>query len=269
MPSQYDKDSDMDGDNDRDEMSGGGAPVTTHDISLNKKYKGGLASHLVTSLREELEASRLDWEVEKLKTLREDWEERKDRREEEKRKEQERLQGEEMALKLKQESEEKKAQERREKIQRAKEKAVPEILRKELPPEILALTYLQIEHELEKLNVIEIPEGELLAYALKARDEVWGDPSRSQEVKMASIRGSLKAIDDLLHKIYEECKKKFPELTFDDFMQSLCLQMLVENPRKTVEMFLAMKSLIDTWGSQGQKKFMQGKVGELLQSLAA
>jgi hypothetical protein len=64
-------------------------------------------------------------------------------------------------------------------------------------------------------------------------------------------------------------KERTPELTYEGFLHHLFLRMLIEEPKQTMELFLAVKNFVSAYGTAEQKKIVEDNVSRVVQSLAA
>jgi hypothetical protein len=183
--------------------------VTCDNVSTSRFTKGKIPANRVEgpqppvrreagmvgqSLRDELEATRIAFELERLEHARFQWEERRDRERREKQEQERMVRLEGLRQFEKDQKSERMRQEARHKIQIAKKEACEGW--DFLPPHIFAFVLCEIEQALSKLKVDEIPTQELIVIAEGVRDRVIQEPSIVDEVrKVISEKLRMAAID--------------------------------------------------------------------------
>ena len=163
--------------------------VSKERVSSDRKESGqtpvkGGAGLLVQSLKDELEADRVAFEIEKLQDARTQWEERRDRERKEKLEQERMLRLEEVRMAEEYRQREEEQRNVRHKIQVAKKEAC-EGLDEFVSPHIFIFILQEIEKAFSKMRVEETPLHELIIIAEGVRDKIIMEPPFVEEVRKA------------------------------------------------------------------------------------
>lgn len=242
--------------------------VTSERPSVSQMSIGGVKPKpigpLAKFLVDELEANRALFQIDKVRTLRNEWAEQKQKELERKKRETEEAHEAEVKLRLQKESEEEEAWRKREIVQRLKDKVIPEPLRKELPSEVLMTALLAIESELSKFDLVSMPESELQIYADEAKNQIFSSPRYSPYVRQAVLRTIASELEKALRNWHEAWKRESRQnLNFETFVSVLFAKMLKESPKEAVEVFRLSRQLVNLYGNEEQKMIVDEKINTM------
>lgn len=196
--------------NDRTEPSrsipqNGTVPIKRDREEFHQATLKGVSGSLVQFLKDELEADKINFEIEKLKDARSQWEERKNWEKREKA-EQERIQ---RLDELRVMEGQRQAAEREEKariiIQKVKEMVVPFSMRTAVPSYILAVIFGEIEQMLSKTDVLGLAFDELVILAEGVKIRILGQ----EEIRQALGNHILGIVEEQLRRIVREQNQNF------------------------------------------------------------
>lgn len=173
-------------------------------------------SGLVQSMRDELETSKVEFEIEKIEDARSKWQERKDRERKEKAEQERAERLEEHWVREGERQTEEKEIQKRNVIQKVKNHVIPAGMRAFIPAHILAFMYQEIEKVLSRMDVLGLPFSELVVLAKSIRDRVIEQNSESvrqsvYEYLMALSRNGLK---ECLKQMYNDYMMDGGELSY-------------------------------------------------------
>lgn len=172
------------------------------DMSVNVSNKiGGRRREeksLVDSLEDELKASRVEFEIEKLQDAKEKWMERKNREKKEEEQSEQALKFQELALRQRQHEDEKRQREVRARIQQVKNAVCDDLERKAIPAPILAMLYQEIEKLLGRMDVLSIPLDELLIYSHGIKEKLY--KQFANEILQHVQRQAVETINEYLNE---------------------------------------------------------------------
>lgn len=175
---------------------------------------------LVNQMKDELESSRIEFEIEKIQDARAKWQERKSREEKE-RAEQERIQRlEELQVREGQRQTGERERESRFIIQRVKESVLPLSAKAVLPASVMSAIYAEVEKTLSRMNLVGIPLSELVILGTDIKNRIIGANAEmvrqsAYEYLMAFSRNGLK---ETVKQMYNDYREHGGELSLRDFI---------------------------------------------------
>ena len=221
-----------------DMSSGDSEPISNRRVLAGKKQvsvRGG--SGLVQGLRDELEASRVQFEIEKLTDLKQKWQERQDRERKEKVEAERVKRLDEFLVRESQEQTAETEAKARAIIQKVKNEVLPVEMKDMIPVHIMAYMYQEIEKVLSKMDVLTLPFHELTIIAEGIKDRLI--EQFSEELRPAIhdyfITLARQQLNESWRLLYHSYRERGGTLPYRNFILSLISKYPIEKQRQFLQ----------------------------------
>lgn len=187
---------------------------------VSRKLSARPESGLVKSMRDELEVAKVEFEIEKVEDARGKWQERKGREEKERAEQEKGQRLEELRVRETQRIQMEIEERERAIIQRVKEAVLPLSMKQVLPAHIMSAIYQEIEKILSRMNLVGVPEDELVILAKGIKDRViqQNDETVRQALYEYFTDLARKGVKEVLKDLYNKYRMGGGELSLQDFL---------------------------------------------------
>jgi predicted transcriptional regulator len=185
-----------------------------------REHLSSRSGSLVQSMRDELETSKVEFEIEKIEDARSKWQERKDRERLERVEQEKGQRLEELRVRETQRIQMEVEEKERAIIQKLKQKILPLSAKQVLPASVMSSIYSEIEKILSRMNLIGVPFDELVILGQDVKNRIIA--ANAEAVRQSAyeyLTGlSRQVLKESLKQMFSDYRESGGELSFREFI---------------------------------------------------